>query len=75
MANVADEAAVDTDVSHEDDGNYVALTSDILDAKAIMDKVRSPKVGAIVLFAGNDHALDSPTGLCKADNLSRHNSR
>jgi molybdopterin synthase catalytic subunit len=31
---------------------YVALTSDFLDAKAIMDRVRSPKAGAIVLFAG-----------------------
>lgn len=31
---------------------YVALTHDHLDAKAIMDRVRSPKAGAIVLFAG-----------------------
>lgn len=31
---------------------YVALTYDHLDAKAIMDRVRSPKAGAIVLFAG-----------------------
>ena len=31
---------------------YVALTHDYLDAKAIMDRVRSPKAGAIVLFAG-----------------------
>jgi molybdopterin synthase catalytic subunit len=32
---------------------YVALAHDGLDAKAIMDRVRSPKAGAIVLFAGN----------------------
>ncbi|TVY94467.1 Molybdopterin synthase catalytic subunit [Lachnellula willkommii] len=30
----------------------VALTEDHLDAKSVMDKVRSPKAGAIVLFAG-----------------------
>lgn len=35
------------------EGNcYVALTYDLLDSKVIMDKVRSPKAGAIVLFAG-----------------------
>ena len=32
---------------------YVALTHELLDAKVMMDKVRSPKAGAIVLFAGN----------------------
>ena len=31
---------------------YVALTHDLLDPKAMMDRVRSPKAGAIVLFAG-----------------------
>lgn len=30
----------------------VALTEDHLDSKSVMDKVRSPKAGAIVLFAG-----------------------
>lgn len=35
-----------------DDACYVALTRDHLDAKAMMDRVRSPKAGAIVLFAG-----------------------
>ncbi|SPO00213.1 related to molybdopterin synthase large subunit [Cephalotrichum gorgonifer] len=35
-----------------EDGCYVALTENPLDAKAIMDKVRSPAAGAIVLFAG-----------------------
>ena len=35
-----------------EDGCYVALTHDHLDAKAMMDRVRSPKAGAIVLFAG-----------------------
>lgn len=37
---------------YTDTGIYVALTSDVLDAKTIMDKVRSPQCGAIVLFAG-----------------------
>jgi molybdopterin synthase catalytic subunit len=36
----------------EEDGVFVALTHDTLDAGAIMNKVRSPKAGAIVLFAG-----------------------
>jgi len=34
------------------EGCYVALTHDPLDVKAIMDRVRSPEAGAIVLFAG-----------------------
>ncbi|CAI4211201.1 unnamed protein product [Parascedosporium putredinis] len=34
------------------EGCYVALTHDSLDAKAMMDKVRSPAAGAIVVFAG-----------------------
>lgn len=35
------------------EGNcYVALTHDVLNPQAIMDRVRSPKAGAIVLFAG-----------------------
>lgn len=37
----------------QEDDCYVALTHDHLDGKAIMDRVRSPKAGAIVLFAGN----------------------
>ena len=36
----------------EEDGVYAALTRETLDAKVIMDKVRSPQCGAIVLFAG-----------------------
>lgn len=36
----------------EEDECYVALTDGYLDAKAMMDRVRSPKAGAIVLFAG-----------------------
>lgn len=36
----------------QEDNCYVALTHDHLDAKAMMDRVRSPKAGAIVLFAG-----------------------
>ncbi|THV45193.1 hypothetical protein BGAL_0518g00030 [Botrytis galanthina] len=35
-----------------EDNCYVALTHEYLDAKVMMDKVRSPKAGAIVLFAG-----------------------
>lgn len=31
---------------------YVSLTYDELDAKAMMDRVKSPKAGAVVLFAG-----------------------
>lgn len=38
--------------SLESPGIYVALTHDPLDAKPIMDKVRSPQAGATVLFAG-----------------------
>lgn len=38
-----------------EDNCYVALTHEYLDAKVMMDKVRSPKAGAIVLFAGNDY--------------------
>ncbi|KAG4433076.1 hypothetical protein IFR05_011442 [Cadophora sp. M221] len=36
----------------QEDECYVALTDNHLDAKAIIDRVRSPKAGAIVLFAG-----------------------
>ena len=36
----------------QDDSCYVALTHGLLDTKAMMDRVRSPKAGAIVLFAG-----------------------
>ncbi|EEU46919.1 uncharacterized protein NECHADRAFT_36245 [Fusarium vanettenii 77-13-4] len=35
-----------------DEGCHVALTHDHLNAQAIMDRVRSPSAGAIVLFAG-----------------------
>lgn len=38
--------------SLESPGIYVALTHEALDAKPIMDKVRSPQAGATVLFAG-----------------------
>ncbi|KAI5247812.1 Molybdopterin biosynthesis MoaE [Aureobasidium subglaciale] len=45
-----------------EDGIFVALTHDTLDAVAIMNKVRSPKAGAIVLFAGTtrDNFGDKP---------------
>lgn len=34
------------------DGTYVALTEEVLDSKTMMDRIRSPKAGAIVLFSG-----------------------
>ena len=36
----------------KEDGISVALTHGLLDARAVMNEVRSPKAGAIVLFAG-----------------------
>ena len=42
-----------TEVSEE--GCFVALTYDHLQIQDIMDRVRSPQAGAIVLFAG-EHA-------------------
>ncbi|KAF4548512.1 Molybdopterin synthase catalytic subunit-like protein [Elsinoe fawcettii] len=38
--------------SQEDDNVYVSITHDVLDAKSVMDRVRSPQCGAIVVFAG-----------------------
>jgi len=35
-----------------EDGCYVALTNSSLDVNTVMDKVRSPAAGAIVVFAG-----------------------
>ena len=35
-----------------EDGCYVALTHAPLNVQSIMDRVRSPQAGAIVLFAG-----------------------
>jgi hypothetical protein len=43
----------DVTTDERSEGNcYVALTHDHLDVLKIMDLVRSPKAGAIVLFAG-----------------------
>ncbi|KAL8413889.1 hypothetical protein RB594_005214 [Gaeumannomyces avenae] len=36
----------------QEDMCYVALTSDHLDVQAVMDRVRSPEAGAIVVFVG-----------------------
>lgn len=36
---------------------YVSLTYDELDAKAMMDRVKSPKAGAVVLFSGRSAYL------------------
>ncbi|KAI4748662.1 Molybdopterin biosynthesis MoaE [Aureobasidium sp. EXF-12298] len=51
-----------TPTEFEEVGVFVALTHDTLDAVAIMNKVRSPKAGAIVLFAGTtrDNFGDKP---------------
>lgn len=35
---------------------YVSLTYDELNAKTTMDRVKSPKAGAVVLFAGTPSA-------------------
>lgn len=42
----------DQDQCIREDGVSVALTHGLLDARAVMNEVRSPKAGAIVLFAG-----------------------
>ena len=36
----------------QEDNCYVALTHDHLNIQSIMDRVRSPEAGAMVLFAG-----------------------
>ncbi|KLU83439.1 hypothetical protein MAPG_02499 [Magnaporthiopsis poae ATCC 64411] len=36
----------------QEDKCYVALTNDRLDVQAVMDRVRSPEAGAIVVFVG-----------------------
>ena len=36
----------------KDEGCYVALTNDLLNIQEVMDRVRSPAAGAIVVFAG-----------------------
>lgn len=47
-----------------EDGISVALTHDYLDARAIMAEVRSPRAGAIVLFAGeNKHSTSAEPNL------------
>jgi molybdopterin synthase catalytic subunit len=40
-----------------EDGCYVALTHAHLKVQEIMDRVRSPQAGAIVLFAGEPATL------------------
>lgn len=39
-------------MSREDDGIFVALTHDHLDIVEIVNRVKSPKAGAVVTFAG-----------------------
>ncbi|KAF2150353.1 Molybdopterin biosynthesis MoaE [Myriangium duriaei CBS 260.36] len=43
---------VNANADKEEENIYLRLTHDTLDAKSIMDQVRSPSCGAIVLFAG-----------------------
>ena len=38
----------------EEQNVYVSLTYDELNAKTTMDRVKSPKAGAVVLFSGKD---------------------
>ena len=60
MAQEAD----DSGITETAEGNcYVALTSATLVVTDVMDRVRSPGAGAIVLFAGNQ----DPTGLRPVD--------
>jgi hypothetical protein len=64
MSLPEDAPVQDSTAEHSEDGIYVALTHEHLDPLAIMNKVRSPSAGAIVLFAGaaflhtySEHAL------------------
>lgn len=45
--------AFDGEQSLSEDNIYVSLTYDELDATKAMARVKSPKAGAVVLFAGN----------------------
>ena len=47
----------------KEDGISVALTHGLLDARAVMNEVRSPKAGAIVLFAGQSPPLTTQSPL------------
>jgi len=52
MAESAANLAPEEPVVEKDEGIYIELTHATLDALALMNFVRSPKAGAIVLFAG-----------------------
>lgn len=41
----------------KEDACYVALTHDYLNVNSVMDRVRSPQAGAIVMFAGQSVTL------------------
>lgn len=45
-------AKAETEAERQEPGLYIALTHAPLDAKTLLDRVRSPEAGAIVLFAG-----------------------
>lgn len=42
----------DGELSRAEDNVYVSLTYDLLDSRVQLDRVKSPKAGAVVLFAG-----------------------
>lgn len=54
-----------------EDGCYVALTTDHLVVQPIMDRVRSPKAGAIVIFAGT--SILFITLYCSSPSLTKPN--
>ena len=52
MAESAANPAPQDPVVEKEEGIYIELTHATLDALSLMNFVRSPKAGAIVLFAG-----------------------
>ena len=59
---------------HEEDCISVALTHDKLNPLTIMASVKSPKAGAIVLFAGNSPPIPHPTSK-RSKKATRHHPR
>lgn len=55
--NQANKILDDTSMVWQKDHLHVELTYDYLNVNANMDKVRSPKAGAIVMFAGKSIQL------------------
>ena len=44
----------------QEGGVFIELTHNHLEISAIMDRVRSPKAGAMVLFAGEERSVVAP---------------